>query len=118
MISINRNVVERRRCAVPFFLQPHALQGRLSRNLDVSPRCTTCIVAYFFWLCARPDFCSGLQPERVMGLGMFRSIRSLWWLLAVDELMSRFQTYNSLNQNPCTVSAYLQATCAGGCEYY
>ena len=26
------------------------------------------------------------------------------------------QAYNSLNQNPCEVAAYLQSTCNGGCE--
>jgi hypothetical protein len=26
------------------------------------------------------------------------------------------QTYNTLNQNPCTIAAYLMSTCNGGCE--
>jgi hypothetical protein len=29
---------------------------------------------------------------------------------------SLIQEYNSLNQNPCEVAAYLQSTCNGGCE--
>jgi len=29
---------------------------------------------------------------------------------------SLFQAYNTLNQNPCEVAAYLQSTCNGGCQ--
>ena len=29
---------------------------------------------------------------------------------------SLVQAYNSLNQNPCEVAAYLQSTCNGGCQ--
>jgi len=28
------------------------------------------------------------------------------------------QAYNSLNQNPCEVAAYLQSTCNGGCQFF
>jgi len=27
------------------------------------------------------------------------------------------QAFNSLNQSPCTIAAYLQSTCNSGCEY-
>jgi hypothetical protein len=35
----------------------------------------------------------------------------------VDELTGCSQTFNSLDQNACTVAAYLMSTCNGGSEY-
>ena len=35
----------------------------------------------------------------------------------VDELTGCSQTFNTLDQNACTVAAYLMSTCNGGCEY-
>ena len=35
----------------------------------------------------------------------------------VDELTGCSQSFNSLDQNACTVAAYLLATCNGGSEY-
>ena len=34
------------------------------------------------------------------------------------DLMYCIQTFNSLGQSPCTVTAYMMATCNGGSEFF
>lgn len=46
-------------------------------------------------------------------LGMISQCPASPLLARADELV---QTYNSLNQSPCKVAAYLQSTCFGGSE--
>jgi hypothetical protein len=66
------------------------------------------------YLCDRPDFCSRLHLYGVE-LGMKLQSQTFDLLSTPDGL---FQTFNSLNQNPCTVAAYLESTCNSGCECF
>ena len=52
-------------------------------------------------------------PSRQHGAGYEATISHVGPIFEIHGLL---QSYNSLNQNPCTVLAYMVATCNNGCE--
>jgi hypothetical protein len=64
--------------------------------------------------CDCSDFCT-VMHRGGMGLGRKPLSRSSGLLsAAANERLE--QTFNTLDQGPCTVVAYLESTCSGGCE--
>lgn len=53
-------------------------------------------------------------PSRMSIPGFDAAVFPVNLLQTTDGLV---QAFNSLNQSPCTVAAYLQSTCDGGCEH-
>ncbi len=79
---------------------------------NVNPHCPHHSFA-FLYFCECPDFCPELLYDRVeLGMKLQCPLSNL--ISTADGIV---QTFNSLNQNPCTVAAYLESVCnnGGGC---
>jgi hypothetical protein len=91
----------------------------LTKLLDTKP-CLSLL--YYSHLCSSS---LDLQPQGSLLRVAFRPGNGYACCRLHHEFLARdliychcVQTFNSLDQDPCVVAAYLQSTCSGGCQYY
>ena len=74
------------------------------------------ILHILFSLCCCANFRAELHRD-VVRMGMHVVFPTILWPLS-DLVMHYVQTFNSVGQNPCTVTAYMMGSCNGGREFF
>jgi hypothetical protein len=92
-------------------------QGCFTRNVPPPSHCTARFLVLLFCICCRQGFCAELHLADI-SMGKHIVVTTVFGLSGpLSDPMHCVQAFNSLGQSPCTVAAYMIATCNRGGEY-
>jgi hypothetical protein len=97
-----------------FRLVPHSQRSaRLTQNVHPPSHYTARHLVPLFCIFCRQDFCAEVHLSGI-SMGKHIAVTTFFELsAALSDPMHCVQTFNSLSQSPCTVVAYMIATCNG-----